>query len=143
MHITKYTDYSVRILIYLAVHGGELCTISDIAKSYNISKNHLMKIVQELNTKGYLTAIRGKNGGLRLLGAPADINLGKLIRKIEGETNLVECFGSDNQCVITECCQLQHIFAEAQQSFYRTLEKYTLQDLIEGETLVGLRKLLL
>lgn len=142
MHITKYTDYSIRVLIYLAVQGNELCTINDIAKSYGISKNHLMKIVQALNAKGYLTAIRGKNGGLRLQGNAADINLGELVQDIEDETKLVECFGPDNQCVITQSCQLKNIFAEAQQSFYQTLEKYTLQDLVEDERQSELKKLL-
>lgn len=139
MHITKYTDYSIRVLIYLAVHGDELCTIGDIAKSYGISKNHLMKIVQSLNAKGYLTAIRGKNGGLRLKDDPASLNLGALIRDIEGETKIVECFGTDNKCVITESCQLKHIFYEAQENFYRTLEKYTLLDLVGNKAQTKLR----
>lgn len=142
LHINKYTDYSLRVLIYLALRGNELSTIGEIANSYGISKNHLMKIVQALNTKGYLTAIRGKNGGLRLQGDPADINVGVVVRDIQGGTKMVECFGTDNQCIITESCQLKHIFEEAQQSFYQTLEKYTLQDLVDGEAQVELRKLL-
>lgn len=142
LHITKYIDYSIRVLTYLAVHCHELCTITDIANSFGISKNHLMKIVQALNTKGYLTAIRGKNGGLRLRGKPASINLGELVRDIEGDTTMVECFGTDNQCIITECCQLKHIFYEAQQNFYQTLEKYTLLDLVDEERKIELRKLL-
>jgi len=143
LHITKYTDYSIRVLIYLAVQGDKLCTIGDIANSYGISKNHLMKIVQALNTKGYLTAIRGKNGGLRLQADPADINLGELVHDIEGETKMVECFGPDNQCIITKGCKLKHIFDEAQQSFYQTLGKYTLLDLIDEQAKTDLRKLLL
>ncbi len=139
MHITKYTDYSIRVLIYLAVHGDELRTINEIAESYGISKNHLMKVVQSLNAKGYLTAIRGKNGGLRLQGSPADVNLGELVRDIEGESKIVECFGANNQCVITESCQLKHIFYEAQERFYQTLDKYTLMDLVGKEATTKLR----
>ncbi len=142
MHITKYTDYSIRVLVYLAVHRNELCTIGDIANSYDISKNHLMKIVQALNTKGYLMATRGKNGGLRLQGNPSEINLGELVRDIEGESKMVECFGADNQCIITESCQLKHIFYEAQENFYQTLEKYTLLDLVGEKMQAPLRKLL-
>lgn len=142
MHITKYTDYSIRVLIYLAVQGSELCTIKNIASSYGISKNHLMKIVQVLNAKGYLTAIRGKNGGLRLQGSPTDINLGELVQDLESEKPMVECFGPDNQCIITQSCQLKDIFAEARQSFYHTLENYTLQDLVGSKSRVELRKLL-
>lgn len=143
LHITRYTDYSIRVLIYLAVHGDELCTISDIAESYGISKNHLMKIVQQLNVKGYLLAVRGKNGGIRLRSAPGNINLGRLVRELEDETKMVECFGKNNQCVITPSCQMKHIFARARDSFYRTLEEYTLQDLVGPKERAALEKLLL
>ncbi|WP_075187621.1 RrF2 family transcriptional regulator [Teredinibacter haidensis] len=130
MHITRYTDYSLRVLIYLGVNQDGLCRISDIAESYRISKNHLMKIVQELNIRGYVLAVRGKNGGLKLNAAPETINIGKLIRELEGDSKMIECFGDNNQCVITPSCQLKHIFHEALESFFSTLEQYTLNDLI-------------
>ncbi len=130
MHITRYTDYSFRVLTYLAIHKDKLCTINEIASSYDISKNHLMKIVQDLKTKGYLLAVRGKNGGIRLKADPQDINIGTLVRGIENKAKLVECFGSKNQCVITPGCQLKQIFAKAQESFFTTLDDYTLQSLI-------------
>lgn len=130
MQITRYTDYALRVLIYLAVHNDGLCTIFDIANSYGISKNHLMKIVQDLNVKGYLLAIRGKKGGIKLNRSPAEINIGKLIREVEDETRMVECFGNNNKCIITPVCQLKHIFRQALDSFYTKLEEYTLQDLV-------------
>jgi Rrf2 family nitric oxide-sensitive transcriptional repressor len=130
MHITRYTDYSLRVLMYLAINKDRLSTISEIAQSYDISKNHLMKIVQQLNVKGHLLATRGKNGGLRLNRAPCDINIGDLVREIEDKNKLVECFGDNNQCVITPSCQLKGIFAEAQENFFKTLDKYTLHDLV-------------
>jgi Rrf2 family nitric oxide-sensitive transcriptional repressor len=130
MQITRYTDYSLRVLIYLAVNNQQLTTINEIATSYNISKNHLMKIVQELNQKGYLLAIRGKNGGLKLNRPTNEINIGSLVRDIESNNKLLECFGPDNQCVITPSCQLKGLFAEAQENFFLTLDAYTLQDLI-------------
>lgn len=130
MHITRYTDYSLRILIYLAVHKDGLRTINDIATIYDISKNHLMKIVQDLNIKGYLHAVRGKNGGIKLNMNPKDINIGKLVRELEDETKMVECFSSNNQCIITPGCQLKQAFAEALDSFYIKLEEYTLQDML-------------
>ncbi|SDZ92863.1 RrF2 family transcriptional regulator [Microbulbifer marinus] len=142
MHITRYTDYSLRVLIYLAVNNEGLCTISDIAKSYDISKNHLMKIVQDLNAKGYLQAIRGKNGGVRLNTEPSDINIGKLVRELENESKLVECFGGNNQCVITPTCQLKQIFAKAMESFFSTLDAYTLADLVGGRQKSELAELL-
>lgn len=143
MQITRYTDYSIRILIYLAVNNGKLSTIREIADSYQVSKNHLMKIVQDLNIRGYLQTLRGKNGGLHLNTEPKNINIGKLIREIESETTFVECAGSDNQCIITPSCQLKEVFAEALESFYTTLEKYTLQDLVGGTQRNELQHILL
>lgn len=143
MQLTQFTDYSIRVLIYLAVHGEKLATIAEIAQRYGISKNHLMKVVQELNARGYVQAIRGKNGGVRLRTSASDINLGKLVHELEGGTSLLECFGRNNTCVITPSCHLRHAFAEALNSFYRTLEEYTLEDLLDDEAQLGLKKILL
>lgn len=133
MHITRYTDYSLRVLMYLAVKGDNLTTIREIADSYHISKNHLMKIVQELNAKGYLIATRGKNGGLRLKGKPEDINIGKLVREIEQDLTLVECFGENDACVITPACKLKSVFSQALKAFFEELDKHTLADLVSDK----------
>ncbi|MEI6897859.1 MAG: Rrf2 family transcriptional regulator [Psychromonas sp.] len=130
MRITRYTDYSLRVLIYLAVNRGQQSKISCIADSYGISKNHLMKIVQQLNISGYLLATRGKNGGIKLNRPPNEINIGSLVREMEKKDNLVECSGENNQCVITPSCQLQQIFSEALESFFSSLDNYHLDDLI-------------
>ena len=142
MHITRFTDYSLRVLIYLAANDGELCTIGEIAKRYEISKNHLMKVVQDLSARGYLLAVRGKNGGLRLNTEPHNINIGELVRAFEHDSKLVECFGSGNQCVITPACQLKLIFAEAMENFFKTLDAYTLEDLVQGGSKAAVRELL-
>ncbi|PKH01293.1 Rrf2 family transcriptional regulator [Psychromonas sp. MB-3u-54] len=142
MHITRYTDYSLRILIYLAINNEQLSTINEIAQSYHISKNHLMKIVQQLNVKGYLLAIRGKNGGIKLNSAPSDINIGSLVREMEDGNKLVECFGDNNHCVIAPSCQLKNIFAEAQENFFDTLDKYTLADLVPAKKRTEIGELL-
>ena len=119
MHITRYTDYSLRVLIYLALQQERLVTIQQIADSYDISKNHLMKVVHQLTLKGYIESVRGKNGGLRLHRRPEDINIGVLVRETEQDMNLVECFSSDNQCCITPVCGLKNILAEALRAFRR------------------------
>lgn len=142
MHITRYTDYSLRVLIYLAINKDSLSTINAIALSYDISKNHLMKIVQQLNIKGYIIAIRGKNGGIRLNHLPEDINVGTLVRDFEDKNKLVECFGDNNQCVITPNCQLKLIFAKAQDSFFATLDNYTLNDLLGAQNTPALNEIL-
>lgn len=142
MHITRYTDYSLRVLMYAGVRTDQLCTIQEIADSYNISKNHLMKVVQELNNKGYVRAVRGKNGGLTL-GKPAkQINLGKLVRDTEQDFNLVECFTDTNQCTITPNCKLKGILNKALKAFLSVLDDYTLEDLLSSRNKAALSKIL-
>lgn len=130
MHITRYTDFSLRVLIYLAVQGDRLSTIKEIAESYDISKNHLMKVVHQLNIKGYIETVRGKNGGMRLQIAPRDINIGVLVRETEEDLNIVECFSSKNTCKISPVCGLRSMFGEAIDAFVKTLDRYTLEDVI-------------
>lgn len=138
MHITRYTDYSLRVLVYLALKGEKLSTIREIAARYGISKNHLMKVVHELRLRGYIDTLRGKNGGLRLGRPPHRINIGRLVRDTEQDLNLVECFGADNRCVITPDCNLKRILGEALEAFFAVLDRYTLADLIEPERARGL-----
>lgn len=160
MRLTNYSDYALRSLMYLAIKPEPqlLANISDIANSYNISKSHLTKIVHQLGQLGYIESVRGKNGGIRLAYAPKDINLGVLIKQIEPDFNLVECFttpmSSDDRnphstglpitlineeinksigCVITPVCQLKSVFFEALTAFITVLERYTLADIIHNE----------
>ncbi|MDX1597791.1 MAG: Rrf2 family transcriptional regulator [Marinobacter sp.] len=142
MHITRYTDYSMRVLIYLAVQGDRLATIQEIADSYDISKNHLMKVVHQLNKKGYIETIRGKKGGIRLHLAPEEINVGVLVRETEQDMNIVECFSSGNACRITPVCGLKSMFAEALNAFLETLDKYTLADVVQSQHRPQLLRLL-
>jgi Rrf2 family nitric oxide-sensitive transcriptional repressor len=130
MHITRYTDYSLRVLIYLAAEGDRLTTIQEIADSYDISRNHLMKVVHQLNKKGYIETIRGKKGGMRLHMAPADINIGVLVRETEQDLSIVECFSERNACKISPICGLKGMFGEAIGAFLKTLDQYTLADVI-------------
>ena len=142
MYITRYTDYSLRVLMYVALKGDEISTIGEIADSYGISKNHLMKVVQQLNAKGYLIALRGKNGGLRLNGPAANINIGNLVRDTEEDFALVECFSDKNSCSITPACHLKSIFKEALEAFFKALDQYTLADLLPKQKQPALIKLL-
>ncbi|SFR56075.1 transcriptional regulator, BadM/Rrf2 family [Marinobacter daqiaonensis] len=130
MHITRYTDYSLRVLIYLAVQRDRLSTIQEIADSYQISKNHLMKVVHQLNRKGYIETVRGKSGGMRLHRDPRTINIGVLVRETEQDLNLVECFSSEGNCAITPVCGLKGAFAHALQAFLEALDEYTLEDIL-------------
>lgn len=142
MRITRYTDYSVRVLIYLGLKGEARSTIQEIAESYDISRNHLMKVVHDLQLRGYIDTIRGKNGGVRLRLTPEQINIGQLIRETEEDKALVECFGPDNSCAITPFCDLKNVLAKAQAAFFGVLDEYTLADLLKPERRPGLERAL-
>ncbi|RDI42252.1 RrF2 family transcriptional regulator [Falsibacillus pallidus] len=132
MRLTNYTDYSLRVLIYLAtLKNNELANIKQIADAYSISKNHLMKVTYELGKMGLVETIRGRNGGIRLAKTPEDINIGKIVRKTEEDFHMVECFdGKNNQCVITPVCGLKHALWKALQAYMTVLDGYTLADLV-------------
>ncbi|HEX5421374.1 MAG TPA: Rrf2 family transcriptional regulator [Gammaproteobacteria bacterium] len=137
MQLTRFTDYSLRVLISVGLSGERGVTIGEIAKQYGISRNHLMKVVQGLARAGYLETLRGKGGGLRLALPAADINLGEVVREAES-LNVVPCFehGGDKPCAIAPVCILSRVVREALQAFLAVLDRYTLADLLEpGHTL--------
>lgn len=142
MHITRYTDYSLRVLIYLAVRQERLVTIQEIAESYDISRNHLMKVVHQLNRKGYIETVRGKSGGMRMHRHPNTINLGVLVRETEQDLSIVECHSSGGQCVISPVCGLKNVFAEALDAFLGVLDNYTLDDILPDRHKPQLMRLL-
>ncbi len=132
MRLTVFSDYTLRVLIYLGLHQGELTTITEIADAYDISKNHLMKVVNELGAQGYVETVRGKGGGLRLKVPPSEISLGAVLRASEADTALVECFDRDSsRCCIAPACAAQGILRQAQETFYEFLDGYTLADLLQ------------
>ena len=133
MRLTSMTDYALRLLMYLAQQPERLCTIAEIATAHNISEAHLMKITHQLALAGWIETVRGKGGGMRLALAPADINLGEVVRSMESDFQLVECFGPANQCVITRQCQLTSVLHGALGSFMAHLDQYTLADLLPGK----------
>src|SRR5579872_3631199 len=108
MRLTAFTDYTLRALIYLALRPDRLVTIADIATAYDISANHLMKVVHQLAQTGDIETVRGQRGGVRLARPPEAINLGSVVRRTEPDLELVACFGEAQRCVIQEGCVLQH-----------------------------------
>lgn len=143
MRLTRYTDYSFRVLIYLAVRPDGFGTVQDVSEAYGISRNHLMKVVQELNRRGYVDTVRGKGGGMHLCRPAADIGIGQVVRDMESDLALVECFGSGNRCVITPECTLKNVLADALGSFLAVLDRYTLADLVaDPEPLQDLLRIL-
>ncbi|PLW68609.1 RrF2 family transcriptional regulator [Pseudohalioglobus lutimaris] len=132
MRLTAYTDYALRVLIYLAVSPEEKITIRGIAEHYGISRNHLMKVVQDLSQRGYVVALRGKNGGLSLNISTAEIRIGDLVEAMEKDMALTECLGDNNQCILTPACGLKCILDEGLRAFLDTLNRYTLEDVVAG-----------
>jgi Rrf2 family nitric oxide-sensitive transcriptional repressor len=129
MQITRYTDYGIRVLTYCALRRGVLVTTQEIADRHGISGNHLVKVVQEVSRLGYVEAIRGKGGGIRLARPPDTINLGDLVRQLE-DLELVECFEAGNACRITPACRLKGILGEALTAFIGVLSSYTLAEVV-------------
>lgn len=130
MKLTLYSDYSLRVLMYVARQEHRV-QIDEIAKFYGISKNHLTKVVNNLATLGYIETTRGRGGGIRIKMAPEEINIGALIRKTEENFTLVECFDREtNTCPIAGICGLQGVLGEALNAYLSVLDKYTLQDVL-------------
>jgi Rrf2 family transcriptional regulator, nitric oxide-sensitive transcriptional repressor len=131
MRLTLHTDYSLRVLIHVGVADGKLVTISDIAKTFDISKQHLMKVVNNLSQKGYLDTVRGRGGGIRLSRPPCDIKVGEVVRATEETLGVIGCLEQRGYCPIQRVCELRGVFDEATQAFLAVLDKYTLADLIK------------
>ncbi|MFQ5470128.1 MAG: Rrf2 family transcriptional regulator [Gammaproteobacteria bacterium] len=134
MQLTLYTDYSLRVLIYLGLKGDELTKITELAENYGISRNHLVKVVHNLGTKEFIHTTRGKGGGVRLARRPEQINIGEVVRHTEMNFNIVECFGNKGPgCPITPVCALKGVLGDAFRSFMNVLDQYTLADVLKND----------
>jgi Rrf2 family nitric oxide-sensitive transcriptional repressor len=132
MRLTVFSDYTLRVLMYLALDRTRLVTIPEIARAYGISQNHLMKVVHHLARAGVVESVRGKGGGVRLARAPAEIRVGEIVRTSEGDVPIVECLSGDpHACRITSSCRLKGILVNAFEVLYEALDEYTLADLVE------------
>lgn len=140
MKLTGFTDYSLRVLIYLAAEPSRRATIAEISTAFGVSENHLTKVVHFLGKQGWLETVRGKGGGLTLAKRPAAICIGHVVRDTEGAAMPAECFAVDNHnCVIVSCCRLKGVLAEAVQAFYAVLDRYTLADITrDKQALAGI-----
>ncbi|VTU28078.1 MULTISPECIES: RrF2 family transcriptional regulator [unclassified Variovorax] len=130
MRLTTMTDYAVRLLMYVAQRPDRLCTIAEIAEAHAVSEAHLMKITHQLGLQGWIETVRGKGGGMRLAHAPEDINLGAVVRGIEPDFQLVECFGAGNACTLTGHCRLTGVLRGALEGFLAHLDGVTLADVL-------------
>lgn len=128
MYLTQFSDYSLRLVLYLACHEGRVVSVDEVSRAFAISRHHLVKVVQTLTDLGVVVAQRGRGGGMRLAMPPSAINVGWLIRRTEPHLNLVECFDPEaNTCPITPACGLKGALQRAQQAFLAVLDEYTLE----------------
>lgn len=126
MRLTSYTDYSMRVLLYLGTHPDRLCSVAEISRAYGISQNHLVKVVHGLGKLGYVASARGRTGGIRLAKPASKIGIGKVIRETEDDFDLVDC----QRCLISSACGLSSALDEAMAAFMAVLDRYTLADLL-------------
>jgi Rrf2 family nitric oxide-sensitive transcriptional repressor len=127
VHLTQFSDYSLRLAIYLACHPGRVVSVEEVSRAFGISRHHLVKVVQVLTHLGVVEAQRGRGGGMRLAKDPSEINVGWLIRRTEPHLDLVECFdAAANTCPIAPACGLKGALLRAQQAFLGVLDEYTL-----------------
>ena len=142
MRLNIQSDYALRLLMHLAVNTDTLCTIAEIASHYRISKNHLMKIAQTLGQEGFIETVRGRSGGLRLARRAELIKIGDVVRRMEGDFDIVDCFQENKRtCLIIPACRLKGVLAEAIKAFLAVLDQYTLKDLVaDNPDLRGLLK---
>jgi Rrf2 family nitric oxide-sensitive transcriptional repressor len=131
LRLTTFTDYSLRVLMYVAAREDGRATVAEIARGYAISEHHLTKVVHFLGKCGFLSNTRGHGGGLRLAMPAKAINVGQVVRKTEGAIRPAECFDeAPSHCAIARVCRLRGVLDDAAQAFYRVLEQYTLEDLV-------------
>lgn len=130
MRLTLFSDYSLRLMMFAATNEGRLVTIEEVARAFDISRSHLMKVANLLTRSGFLEAVRGRSGGLRLTRPIETIRLGDLVRATETDFAVVECFGNTNTCRIAPRCRLKGILGSALRAFLAELDAHTLRDLV-------------
>jgi Rrf2 family nitric oxide-sensitive transcriptional repressor len=139
MRLTLHADYALRVLMYAGLKGQELVTISEVSERFDISRNHMMKVVYSLGQLGYIQTVQGKNGGFRLIRKPSQISVGAVVRDMEEELAVVGCLQHTGFCRIQPACVLRSALQEATVAFLGVLDRYSLEDLLRpGRSLAKL-----
>jgi Rrf2 family nitric oxide-sensitive transcriptional repressor len=138
VRLTAYSDFALRMLMYLAIDPTRTATIAEIAIRYGVSKNHLMKVAHDLGRAGYVETLRGKNGGLRLARSAREVGLGEVVRRAEPDMAIAPCFEPvAAHCPISPACRLRRALVEARMAFLSALDRYSLADLVENADIIG------
>lgn len=130
MQLTMFTDYSLRTLMYLALNNDRRCTAKEVADSYGISQNHIVKVVHNLTKLGYVVGTKGKGGGIHLAAKPESLKLGALVQRLEPDMRMVECFSDSGKCRIRQVCRFKGVLGQAVQRFLDELNRYSLADMV-------------
>lgn len=132
MQLTQFSDIGLRLLMYLAREQRETpaITLAEVSSQFTIPRNHLAKVAAKLVKGGWVEAIRGRSGGLRLATNPSDIRIGQVLRLLEGHTEVIDCVKLN--CKLNQGCELKFVLASAYQAFYNVLDQYTLADVTHG-----------
>ncbi len=134
MRLTQFTDYSLRVLIYLALHPEERVTIDQLTDAYDVSRHHIRSVVHHLAKLGYIESRQGKGGGVALALKPEEVSIREIVENTENDFYIVECFNPDGSaCPIEPLCVLKQALSNASKSFLQTLEEYTIEDLIKNK----------
>ena len=139
MQLTTFSDYALRLMMMATANSDRLVTIEETARAFDVSRAHLMKVAHHLVRQGFLKAVRGRTGGLKLARPPEAIGLGEIVRATERDFTLVECFSPGNRCRITPRCRLRGVLSDALDAFLTVLDRYTLRDLVRSPHDFGLR----
>ena len=139
MKLTSFTDYSLRVLMFLATNPERRATVAELSAAFDIKENHLTKVVHFLGKQGWVTTLRGKGGGLLLARPANEIRVGRVVRDTEGAAMPAECFSveEDSRCPISRCCRLKGVLAEAVDAFYAVLDGYTLADIARNRNVLA------
>lgn len=139
MQLTRHADYALRILMFLGAHNNRLTSVAEISEYYSVSRHHLVKVVQGLTEHGFVTTVRGKNGGMQLMRNAENITIGEVVRKMESHFEMVECFNANTStCVVSHSCGLNHVLQRALDRFLSELDSVSLADVINPRLITSL-----
>ena len=141
MRLSLFTDYSIRVLMYTAITEDRYVTTKEICDYYQISYHHLVKVVHKLGSVGFLTSRQGKNGGFQLATRASDLKLGQIVRAMEPDLHLVECFdATQNKCVVSSFCTVKKHLSDATTAFLKSLDGISLEDVVRDQRNSFLKK---
>lgn len=141
MQLTTHTDLALRVLMHLAINRDELANIKDIAERYNVSRNHLVKVVHKLVKLGFVNSTQGRGGGISIASEPEKISIGNVVRKMESNLEIIDCEKAN--CPLLPVCLLKGVLNTAASDFLASLDKHTIADIVSNLNISKIQSLLI